>query len=150
MAAARRGDWRLAEGDRVEVGGVRLGPDEFELTLRPRAGYEVAFEGEVLVALDTELDAELEVEGAARELAHRIQNMRKAAGYQISDRVELAIAGDTTLLERLAAYHDWLADEVLATSLELGPNAELAGADLRDETALDGRELRISMRRAAG
>ena len=54
-----------------------LQPDEFELTARARPGHEVAEEGDLLVALDTSLDAELEAEGLAREVAHRLQAMRR-------------------------------------------------------------------------
>ena len=121
----------------VEVGGVTLQPDEFRLTARARPGHEVAEEGDLLVALDTTLDDELRAEGLAREVAHRLQAMRKAAGYEISDRVRVAIAGDADATAPLAAHRDWLADELLATSLAIGADA-----------ALDGRTLHLSVARA--
>ena len=93
MAGVRAGDWRLLDDGRAEAGGVTLATDEFQLTARARPGHEVAEEGDVLVALDTQLTAELEAEGLAREVAHRLQGMRKAAGYEISDRVVAGIGG---------------------------------------------------------
>ena len=54
MAGARSGEWQLRDDGTVEVGGVVLQPDEFELTARARPGHEVAEEGDLLVALDTD------------------------------------------------------------------------------------------------
>ena len=94
MAGARSGAWEAGDDGTVTVGGVTLQPDEFELTARARPGHEVAEDGDLLVALDTSIDEELAAEGLAREVAHRLQAMRKAAGYEISDRVEVAVGGD--------------------------------------------------------
>jgi isoleucyl-tRNA synthetase len=148
MAGARSGAWRMLDDGRVDVAGITLAPDEFQLTARARPGHEVAEEGDVLVALDTELSPELEAEGMAREVAHRLQNLRKAAGYEISDRVEAAIGGEAAVVERLRPFEGWLADEVLATRLELGPAAELRDADRSEEASVDGASLRLAIRRA--
>jgi isoleucyl-tRNA synthetase len=148
MAAARSGDWKLLDDGRVEAGGVLLAPDEFQLTARARPGQEVAEEGDLLVALDTELTPELEAEGLAREVAHRLQNLRKAAGYEISDRIAAVVAGDEQLVGRLAAHRDWLAAETLATDLRIAPDAELTGAEQSEEVELDGARLRLAVRRA--
>jgi isoleucyl-tRNA synthetase len=148
MAGARSGEWRLTDDGRVETGGVTLAPDEFQLTARGRPGHEVAEEGDVLVALDTELTPELEAEGLAREVAHRLQNMRKAAGYEISDRIVVAVSGDAATVGRLAPFRDWLAAETLAVELQLAPDATLDGADRSEEAELDGSSLTLSVRRA--
>jgi isoleucyl-tRNA synthetase len=148
MAGARSGAWRMLDDGRVDVAGITLAPDEFQLTARARPGHEVAEEGDVLVALDTELSPELEAEGMAREVAHRLQNLRKAAGYEISDRVEAAIGGEAAVVERLRPFEGWLADEVLATRLELGPAAELRDADRSEEASVDGASLKLGIRRA--
>ena len=129
MAAARSGDWSLNDDGTVSAGGVVLAPDAFELTARASAGHEVAEEGGLLVALDTQLTPELEAEGLARELGHRLQNLRKAAGYELADRIEVAITAPEGVAARLAAHRDWLAGELLATSVDIGPSAALADAD---------------------
>ncbi len=147
MSAARSGDWRPLDDGRAEAGGVTLQPDEFELVARPRPGQEVAFEDDVLVALDTELDPRLEAEGLAREVAHRIQGLRRAAGYEISDRIEVVLEADDGVLERLAPHREWLAAEVLATRLELGGAPEQAAGDHLEELTVDGQTLRIAIRR---
>ncbi|HET6379467.1 MAG TPA: isoleucine--tRNA ligase [candidate division Zixibacteria bacterium] len=147
MAGARSGDWRLRDDGTVEVGGVVLAPDEFQLTARARPGHEVAEEGDVLVALDTALTPELEAEGLAREVAHRLQNLRKAAGYEISDRIAVAVGGDAAAVEQLSGHRGWLAEEVLAVDLRLAPDAALDGADATEETDVDGRRVRLAVKR---
>jgi isoleucyl-tRNA synthetase len=147
MAGARSGEWQLLDGGRVAVGGVELEPDEFQLTARARPGHEVAEEGDLLVALDTALTDELEAEGLAREVAHRLQNLRKAAGLEISDRIEAWIGGDAELTGRLAPHRRWLADEILATELHLGDEPP-DGADARDALDDGGRRLTLGLRRA--
>jgi isoleucyl-tRNA synthetase len=148
MAGARSGDWHLRDDGRVEVGGVVLEPDEFQLTARARPGHEVAEEGGLLVALDTQLTPELEAEGLAREVGHRLQNLRKAAGYEISDRIVAAVGGDDRLVARLAPHRDWLAAETLAVELEVGAGAALPEADRSEEIDLEGEHLRLAVRRA--
>jgi isoleucyl-tRNA synthetase len=148
MAAARAGQWRQLDDGRVEAGGETLEPDEFELTARARPGHELAEEGDLLVALDTSLTPELESEGLAREVGHRLQGLRKAAGYQISDRISVAIAGDPGVIERLQGYRDWLASELLADELTLASDATLETADRNEELALGDSTVRIAVRRA--
>ena len=139
----------MLEDDGTAVaGGVTLQPDEFQLTARARPGHEVAEDGDLLVALDTTLDDELAAEGVAREVAHRLQAMRKASGYEISDRVDVAIAGDRATIDQLRPFQAWLADELLASSVELGPDAAVAAADAAEQLDLDGVSLRLSVARA--
>jgi isoleucyl-tRNA synthetase len=148
MAAVKAGDWSLTDEGGAVAGGVVLAADEFSLTARPRPGHEIADEGDVLVALDTQVDDELAAEGLAREVAHRIQNLRKAAGLEISDRIAVAVAAPAEAAARLAPHRAWLAAETLATTVEIGPEAELADATARDEAELDGMTLRLALRRA--
>jgi isoleucyl-tRNA synthetase len=149
MAGARSGSWDLNDDGTVSVGGVTLQPDEFELTARARPGHEVAEDGDLLVALDTAIDDELAAEGAAREVAHRLQAMRKAAGYEISDRVRVAVAADAGLSAMLAPHRAWLAAEVLATDLAIGTEAALADADRREAVRLDEGEVTLEVARAS-
>ncbi|HEX2221365.1 MAG TPA: class I tRNA ligase family protein, partial [Candidatus Limnocylindria bacterium] len=149
MAAVRAGQWTLRDDGRAEVAGSVLEPDEFRLTARARAGHEVAEEEGLLVALDTQLDEELLAEGAAREVAHRLQTMRKDAGYEISDRIDAVISGPDALVSRLAAHRRWLAEETLARRLEIAQDATLPGADRTEDLELDGSTLRLAVRRAS-
>ena len=148
MAGARSGEWRLREDGTVEVGGVILQPDEFELTARARSGHEVAEEGDLLVALDTELDDELRAAGFAREVAHRLQALRREAGFEISDRIRYAIRLTAEAETRLNPHLEWLQSEVLGTDGTLGPEADLPDAAARTTVELDGETVELAVARA--
>ncbi len=118
-----------------------IGPDELSLALQPLDGYEVEAEAGHAVALQLELDDELRREGQAREIVHAVQNARKAAGLDITDRIELNLGGDTDLLAAAREHEPYIAGEVLATSVAYDASD---GA----EAKIDGRELRIAVTRA--
>ena len=119
-----------------------LGADELTLSLQPLDGYEVEAEAGHAVALQLELDDELRREGLAREIVHAVQNARKEAGLEITDRIELSLSGDEELLAAAREHQPYIAGEVLATAVAY---------DATDGTTakLDGRELRIGVSRAA-
>jgi isoleucyl-tRNA synthetase len=117
-----------------------LGPDELTLALQPLEGYEVEAEAGHAVALQLELDDELRREGLAREIVHAVQIARKEAGLEITDRIELAVGGDSELLEAAREHEVYIAGEVLATSVSYGsPDGTVA--------KIDGRDLVISVAR---
>ncbi len=148
MAAARAGQWELTDSGEVRVAGETLAPDEFQLHARARPGHEVAQDGDLLVALDTALDEALLAEGLAREVAHRLQNLRRTAGYEISDRIAAAVSADQATLGRLEPFRAWLADETLATSIDLTTDAALPDADRSEKLDVDGTPIRLAVRRA--
>jgi isoleucyl-tRNA synthetase len=150
MAGARSGEWTLGEDGTVEVGGVTLQPDEFELTARARPGHEVAEEGDLLVALDTGLDDELRAAGFAREVAHRLQALRREAGFEISDRIRYELVLSAEAAARLDPHLQWLHGEVLATegSLSREPDPLFIDAAARATAELDGETLELAVARA--
>jgi isoleucyl-tRNA synthetase len=118
-----------------------LGPDELTLALQPLEGYEVEAEAGHAVALQLELDDELRREGLAREVVHAVQNARKGAGLEITDRIELALGGDEELLEAAREHEAYVTGEVLATAVSY------EGEDGASAT-IEGRELTISVTRS--
>ena len=118
-----------------------IGPDEVTLALQPLDGYEVEAEAGHAVALQLELDDELRREGLAREIVHAVQNARKAADLDISDRIELSLGGDDDLLAAAREHEPYIAGEVLATAVAYDA-AEAA------PVRVDGRDLRIGVSRA--
>jgi isoleucyl-tRNA synthetase len=135
----------LAEGGEIglSIEGTdhTLGPDDITLALEPLEGYEVEAEAGHAVALQLELDDELRREGLAREIVHAVQNARKAAGLEITDRISLTLAGDPDLLEAAQTHQDYLTNEVLATSVSYdGANGTAA--------TIDGKALSIGVTRA--
>ena len=125
----------------------RLGPDDVGLVLEPLDGYQVEAEAGHAVALALELDDELRREGLAREIVHAVQNARKGAGLEVTDRIELSLAGDEELLGAAREHERHLAGEVLAKRLAYGDEA---GGDAAHSVraTVEGRELRIGVSRA--
>jgi isoleucyl-tRNA synthetase len=110
------GEFSELDGGRFEVMGFVLEPAEVIVERLEKAGWEVASEGGVTVALDTALDDELRRESRVYELIHQVNTMRKDVGLGLSDRIRLFLpASDNDLL----ADRDWIAAEVLADSVEV-------------------------------
>jgi isoleucyl-tRNA synthetase len=139
VAEATRGVRRI--GINVDGKEHELGPDDVDLVMKPLDGYQVESEAGRAVALALELDEELRREGLAREVVHAIQNARKQAGLEVTDRISLVVGGDEELLDAIQAHEDYVTGETLATSLSYdGAGGEAA--------TIEGRELRIAVERA--
>jgi isoleucyl-tRNA synthetase len=118
-----------------------IGADEVTMSLQPLDGYEVEAGSGHAVALQLELDDELRREGLAREIVHAVQNARKSAGLEITDRIELTLGGDEELLAAARDHEPYIAAEVLATSVVYDP---AGGAT----TKIDGLDLQIAVERS--
>ncbi len=113
----------------VDGQALSLSPEELVVEVSPPAGYAVAEDRGLLVALDTTLTPELRREGLARELVRYIQDARKNAGYAITDRILVYLEGERGAGELEAVTRQWreyMATETLADDLVLG--APPAGA----------------------
>ena len=86
----------------VTLGGATLAPDEVEILATPRPGTAVAHDEGLVVVIDTELTPELRAEGDARELQRAIQDLRKEAGLDLDERIELWVDGRRPRSSRLA------------------------------------------------
>jgi isoleucyl-tRNA synthetase len=95
-----------------------LSSDEVLVQSHAREGYGVAGEGGLVVALDTVVTPELEQEGLAREVVRRVQDLRKQADYQLTDRIVVQYNAAGSLAEAIAAQREIIANEVLAEALE--------------------------------
>lgn len=112
---------RLQAGESIEVIAdgetFVVTPEDVEVRSTPRAGYSVSEAGGYLVAVTTELEPALVQEGNARELVRRIQQLRKDAGYAISDRITTWIAGDGQIHEILVNWGDYIREETLSVEI---------------------------------
>ena len=98
-----------------------------------------------MVALDTEVPPELRDEGLARELVHRLQNLRREAGFEIADRITTYWQGDDDVRRVLEAHGGYVRDETLSLSLVEGdPPAEAH----RSEQTVDGHDVVLGVERA--
>ncbi|MFD1713968.1 isoleucine--tRNA ligase [Amnibacterium flavum] len=126
IQAAKSGDWS-ADGDVVSAGGIELVAGEYELVLSAdTAGDEAGpalslLPGGGFLLLDTALTPELEAEGRARDLVRDIQQARRAAALDISDRIDIRFEGDADLAAVLDAHRELIASETLAVSVEFSP-----------------------------
>ena len=115
-AALAAGEFEQLEGGGFRVLGHDLGPDEVLVERSGKEGWAVASDEGVTVALDTTLDAELELEGRVYDLIHTLNSMRKEQGLELTDRITVTLPqADADLVERHA---EWIKAEVLAVSLE--------------------------------
>ena len=111
---------RLAAGDfDVDGGRLRAGPfelvaGEYALEYVARDGYAVAQDADLVVAVDTRIDAALELEGRALDVIHAIQRLRKEAGLEITDRILIAHDDEAVFAE----HGDRIARETLAVGVE--------------------------------
>ena len=99
-------------------------PEEVLVESSAPAGYAVAEDNGLIVALNTAISPELRLEGAARDLVRSVQDARKHAGLAISDRIALYLTSASEgelLAQTVAAWGDYLRGETLATSLSVGP-----------------------------
>lgn len=114
---------------------ITLTPEDVDLIQETKEGWGVATDGATTVALDLDLTDELKREGLARDLVRVIQDARKAAGLEVTDRIELSVEGSVTMSEALDRFGEYVAGEALAVSLS---RTALVGEVYRTTAALDG------------
>ncbi|MDX1563578.1 MAG: DUF5915 domain-containing protein, partial [Gammaproteobacteria bacterium] len=111
-AAVTRG-----ETQEFDIGGEKLSfePEALLVETESAEGFACAEEFGYLVGLDTSLTDELVREGMARELIRIVQDTRKQAGLEVSDRIELMIDGDDAVKAAIDQYRDTIMQETLAS-----------------------------------
>ncbi|WP_455905104.1 isoleucine--tRNA ligase [Microbacterium sp.] len=140
IKAAKAGDWSESDGV-VTAGGIALEPSEYELALET-AGRP---EGEALalvptggvVLLDTQTTPELEAEGLARDAIRVVQEARKNADLDVSDRIVLALNVSPDDAEALQAHAELIAGETLAVAFAVQATDEM-NALVQDVTSPGG------------
>ncbi|UFN46116.1 isoleucine--tRNA ligase [Nocardioides okcheonensis] len=130
IKGSKSGDWSVAEDGTVTAGGLALVEGEYALEtvagsadddtaigVLPRGGF---------VVLDTALTPELEAEGTARDLVRAVQQARKDAGLQVSDRIALTVSGPAATLDAARTHEAMVAEETLATSVSYAEAGEVS------------------------
>ncbi len=125
----------------IELDGetVSIGEDEVTVAETPRSGWAVASSGADTVALDLELTHELRLAGLFRKIVRIVQDARKNAGLDVTDRIELwwRVGGSPEPAEAIRSHSAQLATEVLATTVHEGaPDAEDVFGATDDELGL--------------
>ena len=104
----------------VEIAGERLEATDVDVRAQRHEAFALSEDDGWAVALDLELDDDLRAEGLARELVRALNDLRKDLGFAIADRVRVTLDVPTPVRSAIDTHRDWIAGEVLATSLELG------------------------------
>ncbi|GAB4100235.1 isoleucine--tRNA ligase [Sinomonas halotolerans] len=125
IKGSKSGDWSVAEDGTVTSGGLALEPHEYtlETVVDPaRAGEAAAvamLPGGGFVVLDTLVTPELEAEGTARDLVRLVQQARKDAGLNVSDRVRTTVSARPGVLAAARAHEPLIVGETLSVALAL-------------------------------
>ncbi|HEU5111109.1 MAG TPA: class I tRNA ligase family protein, partial [Micromonosporaceae bacterium] len=121
IKAVKAGEWSLVDG-RPVAAGETLGEGEYELRLVAADAEHTAPlpGGEGVVVLDTTVTPELAAEGLARDVVRVVQQARRDADLNVSDRVRLVLSAADDVVEAVRTHRDFVAREVLATAVEFG------------------------------
>ena len=141
IPSVKRGDYELV-GDKLLAAGHELMPDEFENRLTVKDGITGAAlpDNTAVVVLDTELTPALIAEGLANDALRFIQDTRKTAGLDVSDRIVLTYSGSDEIIAAISAHQERIMHEALIVEMKPG-SGEYA-------TTIEGYELNISVAKA--
>jgi isoleucyl-tRNA synthetase len=133
----------LVNGETVE-----LAPEDVLVQAEPRPGFQVTNDPQrgIVVALDTVITPELKAEGLAREVVRHVQQMRKDAGFELSDRIQTTYqTSDAGLAAAIQQYAGYIQQETLSLSLDA---AEPAAGSFVQTGDFDGAVVAVGIRRA--
>jgi isoleucyl-tRNA synthetase len=147
--AAVRSAFDEAGQYRIDLDGgesVDVTPDEVDVRATSHGEFALAQEAGYAVALDTALDDELRREGLARELARRLNDLRKTSGFEIADRVRVTMWAEGPLADAARHHEKWIAGEVLAEGWDL-PGADAPDAPGVERVDVDGYRAAVRLER---
>jgi isoleucyl-tRNA synthetase len=123
IRASKSGDWSVSDSGTVTAGGLALQEGEYSLETVASGGADAATGmlpgGGGFVVLDTVVTPELEAEGVARDLFRAVQQARRDAGLEVSDRIALSIAAEPATADAARTHAELISRETLATSFDV-------------------------------
>jgi len=141
-----RGDYKvLPEG--YVVLGEHFTDEEILTRLVSKNSNKISSnEGEVLIILDTTLTTDLKIEGTVREFIRKIQDARKKANYNVSDRIRIYVKSEDEYFSTNVPdkWLDYIKKETLATEMLFG---DLPKTDYNEDIIIDGHNYSIGLRR---
>ncbi|MFQ6703845.1 MAG: class I tRNA ligase family protein, partial [Alphaproteobacteria bacterium] len=141
IPAVKRGEYEFS-GDKLIVGAYTLNSDEFENRLTVKAGVAGAAlpDNTAVVVLDTDVNSELVAEGLANDALRFIQDTRKAAGLDVSDRIVLTYSGDPAIVNAIEQHKKRIMREALIV--------EMVAGDGEYNQDIEGYSFSISVKKA--
>ena len=125
----------------VEESAITLLINEVDIIAEDIPGWSVAVKGNLTVALDISLSEALLKEGNARELINRVQNIRKEANFELTDKILLQIVDNTNMKDAVNEFSEYICREILATQIDWVSSLE-EGVDID----INDQKLRILVR----
>jgi len=125
----------------VEESSISLLINEVDIIAEDIPGWSVAVKGNLTVALDISLSEALLKEGNARELINRVQNIRKDANFELTDKILLQIVDNTNMKDAVNEFSEYICREILATQIDWVSSLE-EGVDID----INDQKLRILVR----
>ncbi|MEL0200412.1 MAG: DUF5915 domain-containing protein, partial [Aquiluna sp.] len=136
---AKSGDWSV-DGESVRVGDHTLQAGEFDISMvasDDAAESSVGITQQGFVLLNTVVTEELAEEGVARDAVRHIQQARKDAGLDVSDRISLKVVADQATQSALLKHKDFVARETLAEEIEISIGAPAAALSVGDSGSIE-------------
>ncbi|MCQ2581821.1 MAG: isoleucine--tRNA ligase [Alphaproteobacteria bacterium] len=135
----KQGKYSIENGKLV-VGDYTLNPDEFEQRLTIKSGVTGAAlpDNTAVVMIDTNITHDLVVEGLANDALRFIQDSRKAANLDVSDRIKLTVFADSDLLDAINTYRDRIMSDALVLEMNMGNATQF-------ETEIEGNKFAINI-----
>ena len=131
-----------------EVIKMTIGDKEYDVTFNmvdirtdSKEGFDVATDTNNFIILNTELTNDLIMEGIARELVSKVQNLRKAKDFDIADRITLYYNGDEEVTNAVNKFDEFIKSETLSLDIKIKSN-------LQEEVDLNGHTTYIDVERA--
>lgn len=137
LAASKTNEWTANADGTLSIAGQTLLPEEFELRLVLKDGNagQALPDNTAVVVLDVELRPELEREGIARDFVRLVQQKRKDSGFDVSDRIVVAYASESSVvLEALKENKDYICEQVLAVSFDERSNVDGSAEEVGEAT----------------
>ncbi len=125
----------------VDLNGepTEITEDMVTITVSSKEGFSADQKGELCVVLDTTVTDELLGEGLARELVSKVQQMRKAKGFEMMDRIDIFVGADDAVKAAIEEHRDYICGETLADSIQ--------AADGLDTVDLNGHKTGLDVRK---
>ena len=156
IKGSKSGDWSVADDGTVTSGGLELVEGEYSLETVVQGGGQASRATAVLpgggfLVLDTEVTPELAAEGLARDVIRAVQQARREAGLDVSDRISLTITGSQALWEATVTHQALIVDETLATQFGSAPQLDALplGEGTTQADLSDGEAVRIAVKKLA-
>ena len=140
---------RMRAGEPLGIGDYDLATADLLVGVEAAEGWSAAEEAGYVALVDARITPELESEGLAREIIRRLQDLRREAALEVTDRIRVVWRGDAVIGKVMADHGPTIAEEVLARSLDAGDGTDApALAGFTTDVDIEGHAVTLGIERA--